>query len=389
MSAATGPRVRRAALDIVPQRWVEIHRRAPQVALTMLAYLEQMRVSARPATVKALETDLRTFALFVVGHDPDLRCVAGIGRSHVEAFKFWQRAQPVSRRPRWPTQRFVDGSVRSACSSFGLSSGDGQTLHNACHSISVTFPKRDESLPKFLDDGDYIKFMRALDQEPNVRRRLSVELLARTGMRVGELCELEANSVTIMAGHPWLRIPVGKLHNDRFVPLHPHLVELITEYQSTYGPHAHGYLISGEQGVLNRYAVQRWVSTVARRAGIGHVHPHKLSHTLATQAINRGMSLDAIAALLGHRSLDMTMRYARISNKVVADEYDAVSAKVDALYKTIATETPTMRRLRIEHTRMLGNGYCKRPKRSRRSTPRGVGSRATWRHDCLSAYQRR
>jgi site-specific recombinase XerD len=35
-----------------------------------------------------------------------------------------------------------------------------------------------------------------------------------------------------------------------------------------------------------------------------------LRHTLATQAINRGMSLEAIAAMLGHRSLDMSLRYA-------------------------------------------------------------------------------
>jgi integrase len=52
-------------------------------------------------------------------------------------------------------------------------------------------PKRDESLPKFLDDGDYAKFMRAVADEPTLFRRLGVELLARTGMRVGELCDLE------------------------------------------------------------------------------------------------------------------------------------------------------------------------------------------------------
>jgi len=48
------------------------------------------------------------------------------------------------------------------------------------------------------------------------------------------------------------------------------------------------------------------LNKIAGEAGIGHVHPHKLRHTLATQAINRGMSIEAIAALLGHRSLDMT-----------------------------------------------------------------------------------
>ena len=71
----------------------------------------------------------------------------------------------------------------------------------------------------------------------------------------------------------------------------------------------------------------------AKRPGIGHVHPHQLRHTLATQAINRGMRLEAIAALLGHRSMEMTLIYARIANRVVADEYEAVSAKIDALHR--------------------------------------------------------
>jgi hypothetical protein len=44
------------------------------------------------------------------------------------------------------------------------------------------------------------------------------------------------------------------------------------------------------------------------------------------------MSLEAIAALLGHRSLDMTLRYAKIASRTVADEYFAVSEKVEALY---------------------------------------------------------
>jgi hypothetical protein len=68
-----------------------------------------------------------------------------------------------------------------------------------------------------------------------------------------------------------------------------------------------------------------------------------------------------------HRSLDMTMTYARIADRTVADEYHAVSAKVDALYAQPATlpadaEGANMRRLRADlHQRMLGNGYCTRP----------------------------
>ncbi|MFT7646625.1 MAG: site-specific recombinase XerD [Candidatus Poriferisodalaceae bacterium] len=87
--------------------------------------------------------------------------------------------------------------------------------------------------------------MRALAAEPMLIRRLGVEMLARTGISVGELCELEHDAVNIMGNEPWLRIPVGKLHNDRFIPLPPVLVELIAEYQASDGPFIPGLLLSG------------------------------------------------------------------------------------------------------------------------------------------------
>jgi hypothetical protein len=78
-------------------------------------------------------------------------------------------------------------------------------------------------------------------------------------------------------------------------------------------------------------------------------------------------SLEALAALLGHRSLRMTLVYARIADRTVADEYFKVSAKVEALYDQpkhlpAQAEGSEMAKLRREmHRRMLGNGYCARP----------------------------
>ena len=169
--------------------------------------------------------------------------------------------------------------------------------------------------------------------------------------------------------HHWLHIPVGKLRNDRLIPLHPQLVTLLAEWTATNAEHirAQKRLVADEHAPIDRRTVHRIVSTVAKQAGIGHVHPHQLRHTLATQAINRGMRLEAIAALLGHRSMEMTLIYARIANRVVADEYAAVSAKIDALYGQAPQlpadyETTGMARLRREaHARMLGNGLCTRP----------------------------
>jgi hypothetical protein len=63
------------------------------------------------------------------------------------------------------------------------------------------------------------------------------------------------------------------------------------------------------------------------------------------------MSLEATVALLGHRSLDMTLRYAKIASRTVADEYFAVSEKVEALYgqpAQLPADGPRMNRLRRE-----------------------------------------
>ena len=134
-----------------------------------------------------------------------------------------------------------------------------------------------------------------------------------------------------MNGRHWLRVPIGKLHNDRYVPLHPQLVEQLDDHQRHRSDDL-DRLIVFDGRRLDRHMVARMVRRVAKAAGIGHVHPHQLRHTLATQAINRGMSLEAIAAMLGHKTLRMTLVYARIADRTVADAYDRVTNEVDALY---------------------------------------------------------
>ena len=199
--------------------------------------------------------------------------------------------------------------------------------------------------------------------------RLIVELLARTGIRRGELLTLTVDAVVQIGSAYWLRIPIGKLHNDRYIPLHPQLKELLDDWITHHRPtglRTNRLLLEHNQPI-SHHRVTKALRDAANAAGIGNVTAHQLRHTLATQAVNRGMSLDAIAALLGHKTLAMTMIYARIADKTVADEYFAVTEKVEALYdqpRRLASddEGHEMRKLRTEmHRRMLGNGYCARP----------------------------
>jgi len=169
------------------------------------------------------------------------------------------------------------------------------------------FPNHDEPLPKFLDDPTAAKFMAGLATDPNPRRRLMVELLARTGIRSGELSGLDDDAMVLIGDTHWLRIPVGKLHNDRYVPLLPMLVELIDHHHTTRGPARSGRLVERNDGQpFDRRTIHRYVAAVAKRAGVGPVHPHQLRHTLATQAKMSGIASDASFDEISERILPAT-----------------------------------------------------------------------------------
>jgi integrase len=89
-------------------------------------------------------------------------------------------------------------------------------------------------------------------------------------MRAGELADLEADAVVqIGAGH-WLCIPLGKLRNDRYVPLHPELVQLLATWTAASLEHIrrHRRLVADHRGPLDRYVIGRIVARVVRAAGV-------------------------------------------------------------------------------------------------------------------------
>ena len=348
--------------------WAEIAARAPVMVATMASYLDQLEVSARPATVSAAELTLRFFAHRVSEADPRCTSAAAIGRSHIEDYKRWlvARRGNTGKPLATMTIRHRLSTVRTFFER--IMEWDYDDAPSRLFIYMSDLPALDEPLPKFLDDPTAAKFMAALAQDPNQRRRLMVELLARTGMRVGELAALEDDAMVRHGSVHRLRIPIGKLHNDRYVPLLPMLVDLIVDHQAARGPSRSGFLLERDDGQpFDRRTIHRYVATVAKRAGIGHVHPHQLRHTLATQSINRGMSLEAIAALLGHRSMDMTLTYARISDDTVADAYFKVIEAVEAQYyghsgpALTITSTSSAKVPASDHRRLLANGHCTRP----------------------------
>jgi site-specific recombinase XerD len=332
----------------------------------------QLTTFLAPRSVEVADTTLRQLTRWLTTAT-DVTVVARIERRHIEDYKVWLAAQPGQKGKLLAknTQRHRLRMIRiflERLIDWGWPDAPGRNpiLHG-------DIPPRSEPIPRFLTDQQAAAFMAAARAHPVARYRLVAQVLARTGLRASELCELAADAVTRIGNDGyWLRVPVGKLRNDRMIPLHPEVVELFAEWTATNTEHirATGRLLADDHVAIDRRTVHRVIARVGAIAGIDDMHPHRLRHTLATQAINRGMRLEAIAALLGHRSLEMTLVYARITDRVVADEYASVCEQIDALYNTAATpgalpaeiETAAMTRLRREaHARMLGNGMCTRP----------------------------
>ena len=352
--------------------WAVLSSRAPQLVATMRRYLVQLTTFLAPRSVEVADTTLRQLTRWLTTAT-DVTVVARIERRHIEDYKVWLAAQPGQKGKLLAknTQRHRLRMIRiflERLIDWGWPDAPGRNpiLHG-------DIPPRSEPIPRFLTDQQAAAFMAAARAHPLARYRLVAQVLARTGLRASELCELTADAVTRIGNDGyWLRVPVGKLRNDRMIPLHPEVVELFAEWTATNTDHirATGRLLADDHVAIDRRTVHRVIARVGAIAGIDDMHPHGLRHTLATQAINRGMRLEAIAALLGHRSLEMTLVYARITDRVVADEYASVCEQIDALYNTAATpgtlpaeiETQAMTRLRQEtHARMLGNGMCTRP----------------------------
>lgn len=161
------------------------------------------------------------------------------------------------------------------------------------------FPVIDKPSPKFLDEIAAARFLEAARNYPDLFTRLCGVTLMLTGMRQGEFLSLTADCVVQIGENYWLRVPLGKMHSDRYIPLHPEVKELLDEWVDQSPPkEPYDFLFNWHGYRLGRGKVALAVERIGKVAGIKeHITPHRLRHTLATLAINHGMPLESIAAL--------------------------------------------------------------------------------------------
>jgi site-specific recombinase XerD len=161
-------------------------------------------------------------------------------------------------------------------------------------------------------------------------------LMRRTGLRIGELRKLEYHCVRHDGRHPLLKVPLGKMNNERLVPIDADLVELIQRLQSI-APHTRPRLVPGVRPALPPMSYKHLTRILAAHCdGVPEPAPitsHRLRHTYATEMLSAGMSLLGVMLLLGHRDYRMTLRYTAITPETVSNEYTKALAQLATKYR--------------------------------------------------------
>lgn len=203
--------------------------------------------------------------------------------------------------------------------------------------LGSDLPKKPEYLPRPLPaDNDRELQQKLKDDESKVS--LGLYVMRRTGLRIGELRRLERDCVRVdHSGGHFLKVPLGKMNNERLVPLDPTTLSAITELQSQARDQASQWLIEGARA--RPVSIATFQSNLVRVAGdMSLAEPlttHRLRHSFATSLMNGGMSLVGIMKLLGHRDQRMTMRYAQIATETVGREYFEALSRVSERYASI------------------------------------------------------
>jgi site-specific recombinase XerD len=198
------------------------------------------------------------------------------------------------------------------------------------------FPKLPQYLPRPLNIEADRELQRRLaaSQEPIA---WALFLMRRTGLRIGELRSLEFHCVRNDKRRPLLKVPLGKLNNERLVPLDATAVELVHRLQAT-GPRPRAWLVPGTDDARVSYGRIRCTLTTHSRdlPEPDRITSHRLRHTFATEMLSAGMSLIGLMRLLGHRDIHMTLRYAAITPELIDSEYHKALEQLATKYQLAA-----------------------------------------------------
>jgi integrase len=336
-----GPATREQRMQVVA---------APALRRSLVAYIEARSAVVRPKTLDKLTSALGIFGEFLTERFPEVTSLRKLERRHIEAYLAWTatRACRGSHDRSKTVGPFVPAHAAITLRNFldDITAWGWAEAPRRRLVFATDIPRQPAMLPRALAPDVDRALMTAVGDLADPFARAAITILRHTGLRRGELLDLELDCLMDFGlSGTWLRVPIGKLNDERAVPLDESALDAFAEWLAHRSaqralPHPRdGRLcdfVFVERGRrIGPGRIQQGLAHAVEAAGLLgadgrplHVVAHQLRHTWATELVNAGMSLQALMTLLGHRSPEMTVRYARLASPTLRAAYDEAVGKV-------------------------------------------------------------
>ncbi len=170
--------------------------------------------------------------------------------------------------------------------------------------------KQEREFPKevqFLSREEVARLVNECDP----RTRPFVEVAVNTGLRLGEILRLEWRDVDLEKR--MITVRETKNHETRYVPMNEAVYQVLSRHPHVItGGKESSHVFTNPDGTPYR-DVWGGYEAALKRAGIGHRRIHDLRHTFASTLVMAGVDLRTVAKLMGHRTIQVTMRYAHLA----------------------------------------------------------------------------
>ena len=173
--------------------------------------------------------------------------------------------------------------------------------------------KTASSIKETYSDEDLEKMR---DNSKNLRDLAMIDMLASTGMRVGEMVLLNREDINFTEREC---VVFGKGDKERIVYFDARAKLHLQEYldNRTDDNPALFVTLRAPYERIQIGGIEHRLRDMGKRLNIPKVHPHKFRRTLATMAIDKGMPIEQLQRLLGHQRIDTTLQYAMVKQSNV------------------------------------------------------------------------
>src|SRR4030043_317966 len=184
-----------------------------------------------------------------------------------------------------------------------------------------------EALPRAIAPEEVQQFLAVIEKP---RDRAMILVLLRTGMRIGELLATRMSEVNLREKQIII-MEAQKTRVGRVAYLSEDACEDLTVWMNQRDPAKERLFYGQGRPRLSSTAVRVKFAKYLEAAGLAHkgYSLHGLRHTCATELLNAGMRLECLQQLLGHRSIEMTRRYARLTDNTRREEYFRAMALIE------------------------------------------------------------